>query len=105
MDIAIVVFPQLTALDALGPYQVLTRLPGADVSFVADQRGEVRDDIGLAAFPVARTFAEATRRDLIVVPAGPITRKMACAGHPSVDCIRDVQPHTAWTTSVCTGSL
>jgi transcriptional regulator GlxA family with amidase domain len=105
MDIAIVVFPKLTALDALGPYQVLTRLPGAEVTFVAEQTGEVRDDIGLVAFPVERTFAEAPRPDVIVVPGGTITRKMARDGHPSVDWIREVHPHTTWTTSVCTGSL
>jgi putative intracellular protease/amidase len=105
MDIAIVVFPQLTALDALGPYQVLTRLPGAEVTFVADQKGEVRDDIGLVAFPVERTFADAPRPDVIVVPGGTITRKMARDGHPSVAWIREVHEHTDWTTSVCTGSL
>jgi putative intracellular protease/amidase len=105
MDIAIVVFPQLTALDALGPYQVLTRLPGAEVSFVAEQTGEVRDDIGLLAFPVERTFADASRPDVIVVPGGTITRKMARDGHPSVAWIREVHEHTTWTTSVCTGSL
>ena len=105
MDIAIVVFPQLTALDALGPYQVLTRLPGADVTFVAEQTSEVRDDIGLVAFSVGRTFADARRPDVIVVPGGTITRKMARDGHPSVDWIRAVHPHTTWTTSVCTGSL
>ena len=105
MDIAIVVFPQLTALDALGPYQVLTRLPGADVTFVADRKGEVRDDIGLVAFPVERTFADAPRPDVIVVPGGTITRKMARDGHPSVAWIREVHAHTEWTTSVCTGSL
>jgi putative intracellular protease/amidase len=105
MDIAIVVFPQLTALDALGPYQVLTRLPGAEVSFVAEQTGEVRDDIGLVAFPEERTFADASRPDVIVVPGGTITRRMARDGHPSVAWIREVHQHTTWTTSVCTGSL
>src|SRR5215207_1757306 len=105
MDIAIAVFPQLTALDALGPYQVLTRVPDAAVSFVADQTGEVRDDIGLLAFPVERTFADTPRPDVIVVPGGTITRKMARDGHPSVDWIRAVHPHTTYTTSVCTGSL
>src|SRR5258708_20203301 len=84
MDIAIVVFPQLTALDALGPYQVLTRLPGAEVSFVAEQIGEVRDDIGLLAFPVVRTFADTPRPDVIVVPGATIPRKMPPAGHPTL---------------------
>jgi len=105
MDIAIVVFPQLTALDALGPYQVLTRLPDAQVSFVAAEIGTVRDDIGLVAFPVERTFADAPRPDVIVVPGGIVTRKMARDGHPSVAWIREVHEHTTWTTSVCTGSL
>jgi transcriptional regulator GlxA family with amidase domain len=105
MDIAIAVFPALTALDALGPYQVLTRLPGAEVSFVAAETGEVRDDIGLLAFPVERTFAEASRPDVVVVPGGTITRKMARDGHSSVEWIRTVHPHTTYTTSVCTGSL
>jgi transcriptional regulator GlxA family with amidase domain len=105
MDIAIAVFPDLTALDAIGPYQVLTRLPGAEVSFVADRTGLVRDDLGLLGFPVERTFADAQRPDVIVVPGGTITRKMARDGHPSVDWIREVHPHTTYTTSVCTGSL
>jgi transcriptional regulator GlxA family with amidase domain len=105
MDIVIAVFPELTALDALGPYQVLTRIPGAQVSFVAETTGQVRDDIGLIAFPVERTYAEATRPDVVVMPGGTITRRMARDGHPSVDWIREVHPHTTYTTSVCTGSL
>jgi transcriptional regulator GlxA family with amidase domain len=105
MDIAIAVFPELTALDAVGPYQVLTRIPDAQVSFVADRPGLVRDDVGLLAFPVERTFADAPRPDVIVVPGGTITRKMARDGHPSVEWIREVHPHTRYTTSVCTGSL
>jgi putative intracellular protease/amidase len=105
MDIAIAVFPDLTALDAIGPYQVLTRIPGADVSFVADRPGLVRDDVGLLGFPVERTFADAARPDVIVIPGGTITRKMARDGDPSVDWIRSVHAHTSYTTSVCTGSL
>ena len=105
MDIAIAVFPALTALDAIGPYQVLTRLPGAEVTFVGETVGTVRDDVGLLAFPVDRTFDDAPDPDVIVVPGGTITRRMARDGHASVDWIRAVHPGTTFTTSVCTGSL
>src|ERR1700712_4287318 len=105
MDIVIVVFPELTALDALGPYQVLTRLPDAEVSFIAEHTGQVRDDVGLLAFPVERTFADFRQPDVVVVPGGTITRKMARDGHPSVEWLRAIHPGTTYTTSVCTGSL
>jgi putative intracellular protease/amidase len=105
MDIALVVFPELTALDIVGPYQVLTRLPGAEVRFVAASKGEVRDDLGLLAFPVDHTLDEVTRPEIVVVPGGTITRRMAHDGDPIVPWLRAVHPHTRYTTSVCTGSL
>lgn len=105
MDIAIAVFPELTALDAIGPYQVLVGVPGATVSFVGAERGDVRDDRGLLSFPVERTLEEADRPEVIVVPGGVITLRMARDGDPVVDWIRDVHPHTKFTTSVCSGSL
>ncbi|HKA03416.1 MAG TPA: DJ-1/PfpI family protein [Acidimicrobiales bacterium] len=105
MDIALAVFPELTALDILGPYQVLTRLPGATVRFVSAQRGQVRDDLGLVAFPVEHTYDDVTAPDVVVVPGGTITRRMAKHGDPIVPWIRAVHPTTTYTTSVCTGSL
>jgi putative intracellular protease/amidase len=105
MDIALAVFPKLTALDILGPYQVLTRLPDADVRFVSATRGEVRDDEGMVAFPVEHTYDDVTSPDVVVVPGGTITRRMATVGDPIVAWLEQVHPTTQYTTSVCTGSL
>jgi putative intracellular protease/amidase len=44
MQIAIFLYDHMTALDAIGPYEVLSRLPGAETVFVAERRGEVRTD-------------------------------------------------------------
>jgi len=105
MDIALAVFPNLTALDILGPYQVLTRLPDAHVYFVSATRDEVRDDVGLVSFPVERTYDEVTAADVVVIPGGTITRRMAKHGDPIVPWIAAIHPTTRYTTSVCTGSL
>ncbi len=105
MDIALAVFPELTALDILGPYQVLTRLPDATVRFVSARRGEVRDDVGLVAFPIEHTYDDVMAPDVVVVPGGTITRRMARYGDPIVPWLRAIHPTTTFTTSVCTGSL
>jgi putative intracellular protease/amidase len=105
MDIALAVFPKLTALDILGPYQVLTRLPGANVFFVSTTKDEVRDDIGLVSFPVSRTYDEVPAADVVVIPGGTITRRMAKYGDPILAWIESIHPTTTFTTSVCTGSL
>ena len=44
MQIAVALFPGFTALDALGPYQVLAHLPGSEVVFVAERPGPVADN-------------------------------------------------------------
>ncbi|MPY93058.1 MAG: DJ-1/PfpI family protein [Acidimicrobiia bacterium] len=104
MQIAFPLFEGFTALDAIGPYTVLARLRGAEAIFVAEQRGPVRDDLALTAQADA-SFDEVTRPDIILVPGGLVTRRMARDGHPAIDWIRQVHPTTTWTTSVCTGAV
>ncbi len=104
MQIAVVLYPEVTALDAIGPYAVLSRLPGVELRFVAPERGIVRSDSGLLSVDVEHSLAETPAPHVIVVPGGLIARTMM-AGHPVVDWIRAVHPTTTWTTSVCTGSL
>ena len=104
MEIAVLVFDRITALDAIGPYEVLSRLPGARVHWVGLQPGPVRTDSGLATFVVEPTLAELDRADVLVVPGGFGTR--ALIEDPAVlDWVRAVHETTTWTTSVCTGSL
>jgi len=102
---AIALFPGFTALDAIGPYQVLTNLPGAEVVLCAGRRGELVDEAGLLHVDVAHTFDDVPAPDVLVVPGGLITRKLARDGDAVVEWIRDAHPHTTWTASVCTGAL
>jgi transcriptional regulator GlxA family with amidase domain len=104
MQVAIPLYPRLTALDAIGPYEVLQRIPELEVVFVGAERGEVRTDTGILGLTVDATFAEVPSPDVIVVPGGPGSREEA-EGGALVDWIRAAHPGTTMTTSVCTGSL
>ena len=105
MQIAIALYPEFTCLDAIGPYQVLQHLPGAETFFVAEHAGEIRDDNGALRLSVGRTFADVGAPEVIVIPGGFITRTLATPDEPIVQWIRRVHETTTWTTSVCTGSL
>lgn len=105
MEIAILLFDRLTALDALGPYEVLSRVPGHRVRLVAKEPGLVRTDnaspLGLMA---DEPISAVERPDILVVPGGP-GETQARADGDVLDWVRAVHEHTRWTTSVCTGSL
>lgn len=101
---AIALFEGFTMLDAVGPYAVLSNVPGDEVITVAEQAGPVRDERGLQMVAEA-AFADVREPDVILVPGGLITRRMARDGHPVIDWVRDLHPNTTWTTSVCTGSI
>lgn len=104
MQTAIVLYPALTALDAVGPYDVLSRIPDNEVVFVAQQRGEYRTDQGSLGLIADASFDEVTAPDILLVPGGFGTRPlMSDAVH--LDWVRAVHETTTWTTSVCTGSL
>ncbi|HEV8295937.1 MAG TPA: DJ-1/PfpI family protein [Acidimicrobiales bacterium] len=105
VQIAIAVFDQLTALDAIGPYAVLVQIPGAEVVFVAEQAGPVRDDWRALTLAASASFADVPRPDIALVPGGMITRRMYRDGHPVIDWAAAVHPTTQWTASVCTGAL
>ena len=105
MIIAIGLYGGFTALDAIGPYEILTYLPGAEVVICAETAGLVDDHNDLVHLRVDTTFAEVPRPDVLLVPGGPVAGRYACDGHPIVDWIRRAHPHTQWTTSVCTGAL
>jgi putative intracellular protease/amidase len=104
MQIAIPLFPRFTALDAVGPYEVLQRLPGATVTFVSERTGEVRTDNGFLALTADATYADIQQPDVIVVPGGVGTRALMDS-NPLTEWIQAVHPTTRYTTSVCTGSL
>jgi len=105
VEIAVALFPRVTALDAIGPYEVLQRLPGATVTFVGERAGEVRTENGFLGLTVDATFAEVTSPDVVIVPGGIGTRALLGSGSPILDWLREVHPGTRFTTSVCTGAL
>ena len=104
MQIAIPLFDRFTALDAVGPYEVLARVPGAEVTFVAAERGPVRNDSRSLALVADGSFGDVHSADVLVVPGGPGTRAML-DDEALIDWIRRLHATTQWTTSVCTGSL
>ncbi len=105
MQIAIALYPEFTSLDAIGPYQVLSNLPDAEVVICAERKGLLPDDNGLLSFDITHTFDDVPHPDVLLVPGGMITRKVARDRGPIVDWIRSAHETTVHTTSVCTGSL
>ena len=104
MQVAIALFPRNTALDSIGPYEVLQRVPCIDVVFVGQRRGEVRTDTGMLGLMCDATFDEVTQPDVLLVPGGVGTRTLL-RDEAMLDWVREVHRHTLFTTSVCTGSL
>ena len=103
MQIAIPLFERVTALDAIGPYEVLSRLPDAEVVFVAAEPGSKRTDTGALALTADRHLSEVPRPDIVVVPGGRGTRDQP---HDELLAwIRQTHQTSRWTTSVCTGAL
>jgi putative intracellular protease/amidase len=104
MRIVIPVFDRFTALDAVGPYEVLSRLPGAEVVFAAPVAGPVRTDTGSLAVVADVGLDQVSDCDVLVLPGGPGTRTRQDDAR-FLDRIRALDAMAEWTTSVCTGSL
>jgi putative intracellular protease/amidase len=104
MEIAILLFDRITALDAVGPYEVLSRLPDASVTFVAKQVGLQRTENGMLGLQADKRLDELPHPQIIVLPGGFGTRALA-KDEELLDWIRAAHETAVWTTSVCTGSL
>lgn len=104
MLVAIPLFPRFTALDAIGPYEVLQRIPDIDVVFVGHERGEVRSENGFLGITRDATFEEVTHPDIVVFPGGVGTRPLTTDDRV-LDWVRTAHETSTFTTSVCTGSI
>ncbi len=104
MQIAFLLFEGITALDVIGPYEVLSRLPGATVRFVAAKPGGQRADSGSLTLVADYGFADVLRPEIVVVPGGPGTRALV-EDQEMLEWIGAVHETSRWTTSVCTGAL
>lgn len=104
MDVALLLFDGITALDAVGPYEVLSRLPGAEVRFVAAQPGPRRTDNRMLALVADEPLSAVPAPDIVLVPGGWGVE--ALVRDPVVlDWLRGAHQTSRWTLSVCTGSL
>jgi transcriptional regulator GlxA family with amidase domain len=104
VNIAIPIFDRLTALDAVGPYEVLSRPPGWTVHFIAAEPGPKRTETEMLALTADLALTELPEPDVIVVPGGYGTRELM-HDDQILDWLRHAHEHSQWTTSVCTGSL
>jgi putative intracellular protease/amidase len=104
MQTAIMIFDGLTALDAIGPYEVLAQLPGSEVRFCSKEAGPKRTDSKALALTADYALAEVDSPDVVVIPGGEGNRPLL-RDQEVLSWLRAVDAETRWTTSVCTGSL
>jgi putative intracellular protease/amidase len=104
VQIAILLYDRFTALDAVGPYDVLGRMPGADLAFVAVEPGPIRTEQRTLAMTADKALTEIPRPDIVMVPGGFGTRDLL-DDEDVLGWLREAHEHSTWTTSVCTGSL
>jgi putative intracellular protease/amidase len=104
MKIAIPLYDRFTALDAVGPYEVLQRIPGAEITWLAHEPGLVGTDSGRLHLQADAAFEDLPEPDIVVVPGGTGTDAVL-DDERLVGWIRRAHETSEWTTSVCTGSL
>ncbi len=104
MDIIILLYDRFEALDAIGPFDVLRNLPKAKVTFVAKDAGSVRNSSGALTVVAEKAMRDVTAADILVVPGG-FGQEEAMRDEETLAWVRAIDATTAWTTSVCTGSL
>ncbi|WAC93935.1 DJ-1/PfpI family protein [Mycobacterium sp. Aquia_213] len=103
-QIAFVAYPGFTALDMIGPYEVLRNLPGAEVRFVWHETGPITADSGVLVIGATHSLAETPSPDIILVPGGPSTPVHA-RDEVLLDWLRGAHRTASWTASVCSGSV
>lgn len=104
-QIAIVLYPGLTALDALGPYEILKYLPGADIRFVAHEPGPITTDRGILTIGATHAFDETPAPFLLLVPGSEANTTTAMADGRLIAWLKKAHETSSWTTSVCSGGL
>jgi transcriptional regulator GlxA family with amidase domain len=104
MKVAIVLYPRFTSMDTVGPYEVLARLPDTEVIYVAEQPGRLTNDLGSLTIDVAASLDDVTDPEVVLIGGGPGQADQMSDGKLH-EWLRAVDQTSAWTTSVCTGSL
>lgn len=105
MTVAILLYPGMTALDAIGPYEVLNSAPGVDIRFVWKRTGPVVTDHGGLTLGATHTLADVVQPDVVLVPGSSANTASAMRDPVLLDWLRHAHEHTRFTTSVCSGAL
>ncbi len=105
MDIAILIYDGITALDAVGPYEVLSCLPKAEIHFVAKEIGPVRTHTRALSLVADYKLSDVQQPEIIIVPGGTKATLIASADEEILNWIRAAHESSKWTISVCTGAL
>lgn len=103
-QLAILLYPGVTALDAIGPYEVFSRLPDAEVRFVGKATGSLIVEGHALSLSTSHSFADTPSPELVLVPGGTTTPSQM-VDDETLDWLRQAHETTEWTTSVCTGAL
>ncbi|KUI44271.1 glutamine amidotransferase [Mycobacterium sp. IS-1590] len=103
-QIAIMVYPGYTALDFIGPYEVLRNLPDAEVRFVWHEPGPVEADSGVLLVGATHSFDETPSPDIVLIPGG-LSSFQHARDEKVLDWVRTAHETSTWTTSVCSGSV
>ena len=104
LDIAFLIFDGVMALDAIGPYDVLSNIPNTSITFVGETRGLKRNQRGSLGLSADRAMTEVDRADILVVPGG-FGEEEVRKNPAMLEWVRAIHATTQWTTSVCTGAL
>lgn len=105
MQVAIVVYPGMTALDALGPYEVLRFIPQVDLRFVSHEPGPIVTDSGILVIGATHSFRDTPAPDVVLVPGSEADTTTAMADGRLLRWLRSAHASSQWTLSVCTGAL
>ena len=106
MKIVIFIFDGITALDAIGPYESLSRIADSEIVFVAKQTGTVRTGDRFLGLRADTSIDDLHEADVLIIPGGhPRGLKVEVSNASLLSWIKRIDATTTWTCSVCTGSL
>ena len=103
MKIVILLFDNYTALDLVGPYEVLNKLPDSKIYLAGIERKEYKDTYGLRIL-ADNSIDEISEADILLIPGGSGIDNLL-KNKEVLDWIRKIDSITKWTVSVCSGSL
>ena len=105
MKIAILLYDGYIALDMIGPYEILNRMPQAKVTFVAEKAGPVQSDTTMLPTMAEKSLAEMPKPDVVVIPGGFAGVEAAVKNQAILDWVRTTHDSAQRVVSVCTGAL